>query len=338
MSDRRTFLIIDTNNMIYRMKFVSSGDPWTKFGLTLHIMFHSIKKLWSKYNATHVVFALDGRSWRKALYEPYKKNRETEKLEKTQQDIEEDEIFYAGINAFLDFIQNHTNCTVLYNEICEADDLIARFIQNHNDDDHVIVSCDTDFFQLVSNNVILYDGMKDITIRKDGVYNSRDKKLDFIVKSNAKIKTGNILEGEQDNFDPNWIEWALFLKIVRGDPGDNIFSAYPRASLNRIRKAFEDRNTQGFEWNNFMLQRWQDHNDQDHRVKDVFERNSELIDLTKQPEQIKEIMDETIFKAIETKNNRQVGLHLLKFAGHYQLQKIIDSPTTFSEFLSAKYI
>ena len=37
-----------------------------------------------------------------------------------------------------------------------------------------------------------------------------------------------------------------------------------------------------------MLQRWVDHEEQEHRVKDDFERNSILIDLTKQPDEVKE--------------------------------------------------
>ena len=54
-----------------------------------------------------------------------------------------------------------------------------------------------------------------------------------------------------------------------------------------IREAFEDRNTGGFNWNNFMLQRWVDHEEQEHRVRDDFERNKILIDLTLQPDEIK---------------------------------------------------
>ena len=51
-------------------------------------------------------------------------------------------------------------------------------------------------------------------------------------------------------------------------------------------EAFEDRNTGGFNYNNFMLQRWVDRNEEEHRVKDDYERNR-IIDLT-QSDEIKE--------------------------------------------------
>jgi hypothetical protein len=292
-----------------------------------------------KYNATHTVFALEGRSWRRSVYEPYKKNRDVEKIAKTEDELEEDEIFYSGVNSFIDFLSNRTNCTILQNEICEADDLIARFIQLHPEDNHVIVSCDTDFIQLVAPNVVLYDGMKDILIKHDGVYNDKDKPLHFSIKSNGKLKTGDPIKPKDEvNYDPDWIEWSLFLKIVRGDPGDNVFSAYPRANLKKIRKAFDDRHNKGYEWNNFMLTRWIDHHDEDIRVKDAMDRNRELIDLSAQPDEIKEFMDATIVEALsEPKNNKQIGLQLIKFAGKYQLDKVVATPAQFTEFLSGKY-
>ena len=46
---------------------------------------------------------------------------------------------------------------------------------------------------------------------------------------------------------------------MRGDPSDNIFSAYPgvrtKGTRNKIglREAFADRQTKGYTWNNLML-------------------------------------------------------------------------------------
>ena len=37
-------------------------------------------------------------------------------------------------------------------------------------------------------------------------------------------------------------------------------------------EAFADMERGGFDYNNFMLQRWVDHNDEEHRVIDDFER------------------------------------------------------------------
>ena len=53
----------------------------------------------------------------------------------------------------------------------------------------------------------------------------------------------------------------LFEKCMRGDPTDNVFSAYPgvraKGSKNKVglQEAFEDMDKRGFNWNNLMLQR-----------------------------------------------------------------------------------
>ena len=48
-------------------------------------------------------------------------------------------------------------------------------------------------------------------------------------------------------------------------------------------EAFADKESKGFNWNNFMLQRWTDHNGEEHRVLDDYHPNKTLIDLTAQP-------------------------------------------------------
>ena len=47
-----------------------------------------------------------------------------------------------------------------------------------------------------------------------------------------------------------------------------------------------------------MLQRWTDHNGQEHRVLEDYERNKQLIDLTQQPEEIRKIIATTIDKIL----------------------------------------
>ena len=60
-----------------------------------------------------------------------------------------------------------------------------------------------------------------------------------------------------------------------------------------------------------MLQRWVDHNGKEHRVLDDYNRNVVLCDLTAQPNEVKEIINNTI-GTVETKNITQVGMRLLK--------------------------
>lgn len=331
----KKFLIIDTSHLLHRTRHTTRGDIWTQVGLSLHIIFNSIRKCWREFDADHVVFCLEGKSWRSSIYEPYKQNRKARRLLKSTQEIEEDEIFFAGVNEFIQFIQKRTNCTVLQNPICEADDLIARWVQYHPNDDHIIVSGDTDFIQLVDKNVCIYDGIRDVTIKHDGVYNNYGNKVEFNVKSDGKLKI--LKEDKTFQAKDNWVEWALFLKLIRGDSGDNIFSSYPKVRTVELEKAFLDKEVKGYDWNNLMLTRWTDHNNKDHRVRDCYERNIVLIDLTKQPDPIKDTMDDTIKEAIAIEKKGQIGLHLLKFAGKYELNKIAEYPQNYTDFLSSSY-
>ena len=59
--------------------------------------------------------------------------------------------------------------------------------------------------------------------------------------------------------------------MYRGDTSDNILvlsGAPKKGTKNKIGmlEAFEDKEKQGFNWNNFMLQRWVDHDNVEHRV------------------------------------------------------------------------
>jgi hypothetical protein len=86
-----------------------------------------------------------------------------------------------------------------------------------------------------------------------------------------------------------------------------------------------------------MLQRWVDHNGQEHRVLDDYERNRVLVDLTAQPDAIKVKMAETIAQAQRPKNIPMVGSHFLKFCGKYDLVKLSENASNIAEFLSAGY-
>ena len=89
----KKFLIIDTSHLLHRTRHTTRGDIWTQVGLSLHIIFNSIRKCWREFDADHVVFCLEGKSWRSSIYEPYKQNRKARRLLKSTQEIEDDEIF-----------------------------------------------------------------------------------------------------------------------------------------------------------------------------------------------------------------------------------------------------
>jgi len=326
-----SYIIVDTANTFFRARHVINGDADIKLGMAFHITLNSIKKVWQQSNGSHVVLCLEGRSWRKDYYDPYKRNRSDARAAHNEKEQEDERVFWEAFDTFKDFISEKTNCTVLQHPQLEADDLIAGWVQSHPNDNHVIISTDSDFGQLIAPNVKQYNGVMECTITHEGYFDDKGKAI-------VDKKT------QEPKIAPN-PEWLLFEKCMRGDTSDNVFSAYPGVRTKGTSKkvglteAFEDRKSKGFSWNNLMLQRWTDHEGKEHRVLEDYERNCVLIDLARQPDHIKEIISTTIADAIGAdKNVSQVGVKLMKFCGLYDLKKISEQAQSYAEPLNARYI
>lgn len=324
-----TYIIIDSMNMFSRAKHAVKGPIDLKIGMAMHVMFNSIKKAWNDFGGTHVVFCFEGRSWRKDFYKPYKVNRAAARAALSPKEQEEERVFFEAFNDFKDFIAEKTNCTVLQHPVLEADDLIAGFIQHHPNSNHVIISTDTDFHQLLAANVKQFNGVTEETYTITGILDKRGKLV-------VDKKTGE----PKDVPNPQWL---LFEKCIRGDKTDWVFSAYPgvreKGTKTKVglREAFDDRNSKGWAWNNLMLQRWVDHEGVEHRVMNDYERNRRLIDLSYQPDDIREIISQVINENKVEKNNTQVGVRLLKFCQIYDLKRVSDSVQQYAPAFQAKY-
>jgi 5'-3' exonuclease len=337
------YLLIDTSNMFFRARHQAhrAADTWTKLGFALHLTIMSANKVARDLGADHVVFALEGRSWRKDYYKPYKGNRTAARSAMTETEAEEDKLFWETYDELTKYLSTKTNCSVVRCATAEADDVIARWIALHPQDEHTIVSTDSDFVQMVAPNVRLYNGVNDHLFTVDGAFDGKGKKLAFTVESNSKIKVG---KANADFVAPaDYHKWALFLKCVRGDTGDNVFSAYPGAPVkgtkNRvgITEAFEDRGRRGYAWNNMMLQRWTDHEGVEHRVLDDYERNVALIDLTAQPQEVKDTVDAAIREQVSHRDVGMVGAHFLKFCGKFELTKLSDHADAVGRWMNQTY-
>ena len=325
-----TFILVDTANTFFRARHVVRGDNSEKVGMSLQIILNSVRKAWKEFDGKHVIFFLEGRSWRKDHYAPYKRQRTEARAAQSPSEQEEDRIFWETFDEFKDFVTEKTNCTVLQHPQLEADDLIAGWVQSHPNDDHVIISTDGDFAQLIAPNVRQYNGVAGVTITHEGYFDDKGKPV--IDKKTKEAKPAP---------DPQWL---LFEKCMRGDTSDNIFSAYPgvreKGTKNKVglREAFGDRDSKGWAWNNLMLQRWVDHEGVEHRVLDDFQRNTLLCDLAAQPDEIKALIKETIETGVTAnKNVGQVGIRLLKFCARYDLVKVSEQAQSFAEPLNARY-
>ena len=156
----------------------------------------------------------------------------------SEKEKEENEVFWECYDDFCDFIKTKTNATVLRNARTEADDLIARWIDKHPDEQHVIISTDKDLNQLVAHNVKQYNGVTEVTLTNEGWFDAKGNPV-----IDKKLKAPKPA--------PN-TEWMIFEKAMRGDPSDNIFSAYPgvrtKGTKNKIglQEAFADRKEKGY--------------------------------------------------------------------------------------------
>jgi 5'-3' exonuclease len=325
------YVLIDTANMFFRARHGAfrASDTWEKIGFALHVTLMSANKVATRFKADHVVFALEGRSWRKDFYEPYKKNRAVARAALTEAEQDEDKMFWETYDALTKYLAERTNCSVIQCPTAEGDDIIARWIALHPQDEHIIISSDTDFVQLIAPNVTQYNGISDEHITLEGYFDAKGKPV--IDKKKQEPKTIP---------DPKWL---LFEKCMRGDSSDNVFSAFPgvrtKGTKNKVglQEAFEDKDRQGYNWNNMMLQRWTDHNGTERRVLDDYNRNVALIDLTAQPDNIKQAVDGAICEQRSEKDVGQVGVRFMQFCGKYDLIKCSESADSFGRWMNETY-
>lgn len=325
------YVLIDTANMFFRARHGAfrASDTWEKIGFALHVTLMAANKVAKRFEADHVVFALEGRSWRKDFYKPYKANRAVARAALTEHEQEEDKMFWETYDSLTKYLSERTNCSVIRHENAEADDIIARWIALHPQDEHIIISSDTDFVQLIAPNVKQYNGITDELITIEGIFDAKGKQV--IDKKTKEPKT-----------IPN-PSWLLFEKCMRGDSSDNVFSAFPgvrtKGTKNKVGliEAFEDRDKKGYNWNNLMLQRWTDHDGVEHRVLDDYERNVHLVDLTAQPQEIKDKVDGAIREMMSHKDVGQVGVRFMQFCGKYELNKLSEQADSFGRWMNETY-
>jgi 5'-3' exonuclease len=325
------YALIDTANTFFRARHVASRNstPEEKVGMAMHLTLASCNQVVRRFGIGHCVFMLEGRSWRKDFYEPYKRNRVVDTQSQTVAEQEENDLFWNSYEEFTTFLREKTNVSILRNPTAEADDLIARWIHLHPNDENFIISSDTDFLQLISPNCKQYNGITNELITLEGYFNEKGQPI-----KDKKTKEPKLLE------DPQYV---LFRKCIRGDATDNVFSAYPgvreKGSKNKvgIMEAYADRDKQGFTWNNLMLSRWSDHNNVEHKVLDDYKRNVTLIDLNAQPDDIKASVDATIREGVRVTTTPQVGVHFMKFCARHELTKINEQAETYAKWLNSPY-
>ena len=307
-------LIVDTSNLLFRVssahgKYHATGSAEDQAGLAMHMSLNTLKSFYRKVQPDQVAMAFEGAdNWRKTYTKSdacvskriYKANR-----------VKDDSMipFFELIKSFEQLARQHTSLVCLSHPRLEGDDVIAGYAQHFSakGDEVIILSGDKDFMQLLD--------LPGVSLMNpdDGKLRGTDK------------KTG-------ERIDPKYF---MFEKCIRGDAGDNVMSAYPRVRSTKIEAAFKDE----YARTNLFNETWEFSDPstgekRTYRVGDLFAENELLMDLSKQPEDIRQLITETIEH--EVVHHGQFSLfHFQKFCGKYKLKKISEEATNYIELFSS---
>lgn len=326
-----TIVYVDFYNLMFRNAHTSgkTASIDDKIGMMMHKLMTSLLFVQRKFGADHIMLATDHNSWRKKVYPEYKLNRVTARMKKTPKEQEEDGMILDAAKDFFEFFRTQTKVLSVRYEGAEADDVIATNVLDNPDCTHIIMSTDRDYYQLVSNNVFMYDPTMKLYFTLDGV-------LDEFQQPVIDTKT----DKPKHLGEP---EWSLFMKCIRGDASDNIKTAYPRVREKGTKKkagileAYNDRHTRAYDWFTIMHHEWEDGFGNKHLVKDLYERNRELIDLRKIPQWVQDGIRLDILSQFEMKDEikaNQIGFAFMRFCSKWELYAIGERSSDFVKILS----
>lgn len=192
-----------------------------------------------------------------------------------------------------DFFNNFTKIPAISVPRNEADDVIA-IASRISTQKNVIVSSDKDFIQLINDKTILYSPP---------------------------------LRAERETKDK---EFELFEKCIRGDSGDNVFSAYPRVRTKVLEAVWGDELAMA---NLFETKRKID----GRKVGEVYEFNKSLIDLDMIPQDHQDTISDKIIE--EVSNGSKFNyLGMLRFFGQNNLKKLAKQEQKFSKMFNKGFI
>jgi 5'-3' exonuclease len=308
-------LLIDANNLLYRVFFAQineSEDILT--GMAAHGALWTMQKYYKLYPADEIVMAFDSLSWRKLYTKDlnecvtYKKYKGTRRQNLTQSQKEKMAAFDEHVQAFAEMLRTETSILVLQEKYLEADDLIAIYVQNNPDTQHVLISTDKDYIQLLGKN-----------------------NLTIIDPDSGKPRSLSEWNNDPDLF--------MFEKCFRGDTSDNVMSSYPRLQSKKIVQAYTDEflreNIMNHKFKVLVNSESGEIVEQEFNTRDVFEENDLLMNLYSQPEYIRNLANSSIEKSRETIGKFNY-MKFVKYCGKHKLTNILERVDQFVPMLAAK--
>jgi hypothetical protein len=314
----KTYLILDVSNFLYKsFHRTIKDDAELSVGLAQHLTLTSMNYFFKKHKVDEIVAVFDSGkgSWRKkytkakdlcVTHQIYKGNRNDKMSPADKEKLEE---FKKHIPTFAELFRDMSTTIFLQRDYLEADDLIAGFIQSHPNDNHILLSSDKDFMQLLERN---------------------GSNLKIISPVDEKERNLDEYDGDPDFF--------MYVKAFRGDSGDHVLSAYPRVRLDKLRIAYNDpvahENLMKHTFTVLASQEDGSVKEYEYLTEDLFEENQLLMNLSEQPENIRVMINETIQNAKENRGKFNF-IKFLQFCGKYELTNIAQNADAYVKLLTS---
>jgi len=156
---KQTWLLLDVPNLAYRNFYVLGdlSNQGIKIGVIFGIL-RDIQNLLELFSTDKIVFCFDaGNEKRLTIYPDYKAKRKEKVNGMTKEELEAREQLHKQINKLRDKILPFLGFrNIFWQDGYEADDVIASICSNTlNSDKAVIISTDSDLFQLLSGERIV---------------------------------------------------------------------------------------------------------------------------------------------------------------------------------------
>lgn len=296
-------LIVDIPNLFWRATAAHSGsysgNADEKAGLALHSCLLSLNKHYKEIQPEQLAVVFEGNNnWRKTYTASEACVSKVPYKGNRTKDPAMAHLFEV-LQHFEELVRNHTSIVCFQHELVEGDDLIAGYCQEFQNDEIVILSGDKDFQQI--------------------------------------LKYENVTLLNPDKGKPRLCEdplYFMFEKCIRGDGGDNVRSAFPNVRATRLLKAYND----PYEYSKLMNEEWTKYNptldvEEKFKVKDLFEENKLLMCLESQPENIKQVIKDTIQEGINNHGHFSL-FQFHKFLGKHELMNIAKNPDAFIKMFS----
>lgn len=181
-------LIIDGNNLVHRVYWVSKNQPQFNEYFHIHLFLTSVKNYILKYNPDVTYCAWDEKAdyqvnKRKELSQDYKSNRDSEKNKEVH-----------SKNYLIKELLKYLAISSVQPYAYEADDVIGIFCNEFKNDEKVIITVDRDLCQLIDNRTVVFDPIRKVEFNLENFEEKlKCKKEHFItVKALAGDKSDNI--------------------------------------------------------------------------------------------------------------------------------------------------